>query len=252
MRLGVNYPPVPSDIGSLVATQVTGVRVVVWQPCVTLLRAALRHGIAPLIVLDATAIGTTSAEWQRTIPRLASRYNDPRIRWQIGNEPDQEGPSSWTMDPEDYQQLLHTAAWCLKGWTMVGAGMASGDSSYLDGLDLEMLSAVSVHPYGQRPDDWPDQTWGFGCTSDLVAAYQRFGLPVWASEFGGQSDLFASEHERAVYHSQQIATLDAAGAEEAHVFCYSDAMVPGFGLVDADGNPKETYAAFVDAAGSLR
>ena len=247
MRLGINYPPVPSDINSLLDTKAQSARIVVWQPCAKFVNACLRHNIEVLIVLDATAIGTTYNSWQRTIPALVKRYKDTRIVWQIGNEPDQEGPSSWTMDPSDYQQLLKTAAFYLRGWKMIGAGMASGDPSYLDGLDLSMLSAIGVHPYGQRPDGWPDQTWGFGNTRDLVTSYKRFKLPIIASEFGGEIGLFVDEHERAVYHSMQITTLNMCGVEEADIFCYSDSMVPGFGLVDEQGNPKETYAAFVDA-----
>lgn len=60
--------------------------------------------------------------------------------------------------------------------------------------------------------------------------------------------MFNNEHERAVYHSGMISSLSShALVGMASVFCYSDRMVDGFGIVDHDGNPKETYAAFHDA-----
>lgn len=168
--------------------------------------------------------------------------------WQIGNEPDQpDSPSSWYMTQVDYSLLLRAGVRALDDRQVIAAGLVSGNANWLDSVDLTGVSAIAVHPYGQMPDSWSN--WGFGYASQLISSYRRFGKPIWVTEFGGEEGLFISEHQRAEYHSEMIRTLDSARCVGSMQFCLTDRMVPGFGLLDVEGNPKESYAAFKDAVG---
>ena len=179
----------------------------------------------------------------------AARYGALVDAWQIGNEADARGPASWTMTPRQLNRLIGAFRAAMPSARLVAAGLVSGNPGYLDAVDIRPVEAIAVHPYGQRPNatfrfggGWE----GWGEVRVLLDAYRRFGKPIWVTEFGGEVGLFDNEHHRAVYHSQIIEALAQAGVPVACVFCWSDGMVPGFGLVDVNGSAKETYAAFYD------
>lgn len=166
--------------------------------------------------------------------------------WQIGNEPDQpNSSSSWFMSHTEYNDLLRSARRALHDRTVIAAGLVSGDADWLNGIDLTQCDAIAVHPYGQMPDSWSG--WGFGYARELINTYTRYSKPIWVTEFGGETDLFLDEHQRAEYHTEMIRTLANAGVVGAMQFCLTDRMVPGFGLLFSNGEPKESYAAFKDA-----
>jgi hypothetical protein len=81
-----------------------------------------------------------------------------------------------------------------------------------------------------------------------VQVYRRAGKPIWVSEFGGPDRDFADEAARAAYHGTMLLALRDADVGAAIQFCWADSMVPGFGLVDAQGVAKESYAAFYAGA----
>lgn len=174
--------------------------------------------------------------------------------WQVGNESDQKGSaSSWYLTPSSLSRLLSSARSAFGAdAVLVAAGMVSGQPEYLDRVDLSEADALAIHPYGQRGwDDFPRPGWGFGNVADLLDLYRRFNKPLWVTEFGGEAALFRDEHERAQYLSNMVIALNEAGVVEADYFCYSDLMVDSFGLLDQEGNPKESYAAFLGATGYL-
>lgn len=159
---------------------------------------------------------------------------------EVGNEPDLVSDSSWTMLPEEWEQLIHDVwdvTW-LEGPPLIGGGLAAGDPAYLVGLDLMPLSGIGFHPYGRLPNDlWAGPNWGIGSLKELVQMYAPFNLPLWATEYG------CNHHEtgkvwQGRYVYEMAGALKAAGVETAIQFCFSDAMVDGFGLYDAEGKPK--------------
>lgn len=195
-------------------------------------------GVECMAVLDKRAMAgrgqivTRMRRLRRMLPNL--------YYWQIGNEPDGTEESSWHMTKLRFSRHLQAAVKVFAGRHITAGGLISGDANWLQGVDLRLLDAIAVHPYTQTPDS----------VLPLLDSYSRYNKPIVISEFGGQDGLFNSAHERAVYHTEMMQSMGShALVGMASVFCYSDKMVPGFGLVDADGNPKESYAAFRDAIG---
>jgi hypothetical protein len=127
---------------------------------------------------------------------------------------------------------------------VVTGGLASGDPGYLararSAVGGLFADAVSVHPYGQRaPDDWPNAGWGFGNMSDLFDRYLAFGLPLWVTEIGTVDTSVQASYLANVY--ELVEDRYPGRVEHVFWFCWSDGMVPPFGLVRSDGSPKASY-----------
>jgi len=176
----------------------------------------------------------------------AARYGGWADAWQIGNESDHRSPSSWTLPVGRVGKLVDMFHTAMPNATLIGPGLVSGQPDYAQGLPANILVAIAIHPYGRGPS--AGEPYAFGPVEDLAGLYRRFDKPIWVTEWGGPIQDFASEHERAKYHSKMLLALRDAGVEAAFQFCWSDGIVPGFGLVDAQGNAKESYAAFYDGA----
>lgn len=241
MLLGLNVDPVHGfSVEEILDTKAQFVRFPFWWDTgfdyKGWTRALTEHGVECMAVLDKRAMaGTGSIErkMRRLLKMLPTLYY-----WQIGNEPDGRESSSWGMTKGRFSRYLQTAVKVFNGRYVIAGGLISGDSGWLTGVDTHLCDAIAVHPYTQTPDS----------VITLLDNYSRWSKPICITEFGGQDALFNNEHERAVYHSEMIQSLSShALVGMASVFCYSDAMVDGFGIVDADGNPKETFAAFHDA-----
>lgn len=246
MLVGTNYHPIHGISAREVAKSNTQiVRYPMWGVYKQWTDSALRRGIQPMFVLDSKALPGNPAVRVRL---LLEKHPDV-LYWQVGNESDQpNSDSSWYQEPEALNELLRGLCPILRahGKYILAPGMVSGNPSYLDAVDLELVDAIAVHPYGQAPNNW--NNWGFGHVGDLLAGYRRFGKPIHITEFGGQESLFSNEHERAVYHTDMIRSLANEGCESAIQFSFTDKMhAENFGLVDVHGNIKESYAAFKDA-----
>lgn len=168
----------------------------------------------------------------------------PVDAFQVGNEPDLDSPSSWRMPVGLYASFLRRCTEMLRDvrgeCTIVAAGLASGDMQYaweLAELTGDLGVAYAIHPYGRRPEpEWPRPDWGVGTLDDLLRAYQQV-LPgtLWVTEYGTEDGRVHGE-----YYGRMAEALNGR-VEAAFAFCWSDGMVPGFGLVDRDGKPKEAY-----------
>jgi hypothetical protein len=164
---------------------------------------------------------------------------------QPGNESDNAGPSSWTMTQAAYATLVTATRAAFPDTLLVGCGLASGHPEWwtpeLDGL----VDAVSCHPYGRSPvRDWPYQN--FGYVGDLLDGYRaRTAHPLWVTEFGAWDLSY-----QAAYVGGMAATLAArSDVDVALQFCFDDRfMVPTYGLIDGQGHPRDSYAAFKLAA----
>lgn len=241
MQLGLNVDPVHGfTVEEILDTRAQFVRFPFWWDTgfdyKTWTHALSNNGVECMAVLDKRAMtGRDSIERKmlRLRRRLPSLYY-----WQIGNEPDGTEESSWSMSKQRFSRYLQAAVRVFSGRYVIAGGLISGDANWLTEVNVSLVDAIAVHPYTQTPES----------ALTLLDNYSRWSKPIVISEFGGQTGLFNNEHERAVYHSEMIQALSThALVGMASVFCYSDAMVDGFGLVDHEGNPKETYAAFHDS-----
>jgi predicted chitinase len=195
-------------------------------------------GLQIMLVL-ARESGGDYAAYQR-------RYGSLIDCLQVGNEPDQDGESSWTMSPVELASLGRSARQVFgQDMPIVTAGMASGHPEWLAGMDLSWADAVAFHPYlkdGPNPndvEDLPDVT-------ELVTGYQALGKPLIISEWGWWSDDEARGAEEVRDMTRWAAKT--ADVEVYFHFCLDDGMVPPFGLYRADGSAKPAADYFMGAA----
>lgn len=238
-----------------------------YDPAIARLRAS---GIRVLLLLDYASVPGKPASdaddgawvgylasFVEGVRELGAHYGDAVDAWQLWNEPDLRDPGG-PYDPgvpeRHFGALLRDGAAALRASStrpVVTAGLASGDPGYLqraiDAVGELGVDAISVHPYGQRaPDGWPDPTWGFGEMSDLFDRYLAFGLPLWVSEIGTVDEANQADYLEHVY---ALAGGEYAGRVQVVLwFCWSDAMVPPFGLYAADGTAKDAYARYRSVA----
>lgn len=214
------------------------VRFPLWQdmpqePYLNSIVACHNIGIKVLAVCDGRTLGTPKGKSYRyKLERLKEMY--PTVDyWQIGNEPDLESGSSWTMTPRRFSTLLHVASEVFFDGYVIAGGLASGQPSWLDQVGRLPVDALAVHPYTKAPDNWQMQGWETGRVNDLLNMYMRFGLPVWVTEFGAEDGLF--DHitgqdgpgSREEYYKQMVFSMRN---RPCAAFCWDDAMVPGYGI----------------------
>lgn len=201
------------------------------------LRAA---GVKILLVL-ARESGGDYSRYQRLYGALADAV-------QVGNEPDLASPSSWTMTPAELVSLAREARKAFpRPMPLVCAGLASGQPSWLQGMDLSSFDALGVHAYlkdAPNPSDIEDLT----DVPELLDGYRAYGLPLLITEWGWWSD----DEPRASEEVRDMARWAAqtGDIEAFFYFCASDSMVPPFGLLNADGSEKPRARAFREAAGA--
>jgi len=211
------------------------------------------------------------------IDQMASTYaNDFEADcWQLGNEPDagwsptaspeaqsaavrqQFHGSSWCMDPPDFAALVETCASAIRNVrptaTIVTAGLTSGSAIYLLRAGSLPVDGVAVHPYGQHPDpfthgpdspEWAGLPGNFGFVGDLLGSYGAFGFPLWVTEVGVSTTQATSELQGRYCEVMMSLLRDRPDVVAAFWFCYSDGMVPEFGLLDGTGAPKPSFDRF--------
>jgi hypothetical protein len=142
---------------------------------------------------------------------LAARYATLVDAWQVGNEFEGEGPSSWKMNGREFVSLGRAVRAILpRPHAIVAGGLVSGQPSKLDGLDLSWADRIAVHPYGKSPSKtWPHPGWGTGYMGDLLDAYRPYALnqPLIVSEIGlGTHEV--SEEFQAEYLKRSLAFLN--------------------------------------------
>ena len=90
------------------------------------------------------------------------------------------------------------------------------------------LDGIDVHPYGKDPDE----------AGHLLGLYKQYGLPLYVLEWNRPAN------EIAAYAAMLVQEEVRAGC----FFCWSEGMVPGFGLLDLDGDPTEELTELAAAA----
>ena len=218
-----------------------------------------------MLALDGDALGMDPAGWAGHAAAWADVVSPDC--WQIGNEPDGTGPTSWRLDPPVYAQLLGA---CLPeirarqpSTTVITAGLCSGDPSYLDRFGwpefVSELDGVAVHPYGQQPGPppWPEPfpsiqaerpVWcPFGTVDNLLRSYAAHlgpGQRLWISEFGDRTAELPEEYHRRISRrpSSTGTTSRPRWSTPGPTRMNGDPS-GGFGLVDFDGNDKLYFRA---------
>jgi hypothetical protein len=188
-----------------------------------------------------------------TLRSVAPEYVDLVDAWQIGNEPDNVSPASWTLRATDWNQLARIFRQIHPAARMIGPGLVSGRLDYLDQMDLSLVEAIAVHPYGLAPGTVEGtESWCFNSVANTLGDYvaRARGLPIWVTEFG----INGIEHPDESYQADYLRRMFAAMATLPFVrrvihFCLSDAMVDGFGLLRVDGTPKPAWQVFLSAVG---
>lgn len=242
-----------------------------YDPIIADYRAA---GLKVLLIVDYTsptaskpASNAGDAAWNAyrpaynaTLTDLANHYRDGVDAWQIWNEQDLNAPGTG-YDPgvpaNQYGFMLRDAQPIIRTYSsrpIVTGGLASGNAGYLTTVRANAggvlpVDYVAVHPYGQRaPDNWPSSTWGFGNMSDLFGRYLAYGKPLWVSEIGDNTTdtAFQANYLQNVY---QLASSYGTSVPVVFWFCWSDAMVPSFGLLNSNGSAKASYTRYQSIAG---
>jgi hypothetical protein len=155
---------------------------------------------------------------------------------QIGNEPDLL--DTW-LDPAEYASLWDLYRGTYPQFVMFSAGLASGDPRYmaqvLDRITSDWPAAIAIHPYAKTAES----------AAHLFDAYWNLTslVPVVATEWWQPSG------EGLIWPFQDMLNnqLDGRSTIWSSWFCYTDAMVPGFGLRDHNGVPTDTYYELVTA-----
>lgn len=164
-------------------------------------------------------------------------WNEPSI-WQGGN-----------LDATEYASLLSQVSAAIKQATngeavVVSGGLVGGDSTapYLAavrramGSSWSLIDGVGIHPYGYVPPSLGEDT----LTPYIESVYEVAGKPLWMTEIGypGEPAEQAQYLRAFIDHARRDRRIQAVVW-----FCWSDAMVPEYGLVDDDNHPKAAYWA---------
>lgn len=145
----------------------------------------------------------------------------------IGNEPDNVGPSSWTMTPEEYLELWNSTAKVVKARDsqilLCAAGML-GDASYLGGIwnRLNPLPDIVNKHY---PWDKGD-----------IQQFRMFNRPIIVGEWCYKT---ATQDEM----TDWVGMLNEETSDHCW-FCWSNGMVDGMGLVGKTGKPTVAYKRY--------
>ncbi len=174
---------------------------------------------------------------------IAQGLGSNGIVYQIWNEPDiwQGG----NLSPQEYSTLLNNAATQIKansGAQVITAGFASGQASYLNGVDLSNVDAIAFHPYGKVPNGS-----SIGNTGPLGASIDEYhsaggGKSIWITEIGLNStdQAIQAQYLREFYNHVN------GDSRIAHTlwFAWSDGMVTPFGIVTSGNIKKQSHSAF--------
>jgi N-acetyl-anhydromuramyl-L-alanine amidase AmpD len=196
------------------------------------------------------------AEFAARCAQIAQHYDSQVQAYEIWNEPDSLAPPLPDYDPwlrpKVLGRLLRAAFMGIKevaSATVVMGGLASGQPSYLEQVRASTggelyVDAVGIHPYGRRPtEDWPHPDWGFGVLGDLIQDYYAVARkPIWLTEVGTDDTSVQGQFPWRAFEAvnEDLAEI----APYVFWFCWSDGMVPPFGLVDEDGRRKASYTSF--------
>lgn len=148
----------------------------------------------------------------------------------IGNEPDFQSPSSWTMTPQEYISLYNDTAPLFPDSALSVAGMFNKDASYL----------AQVLPHLK-----PSPTYVNVHYPDAVRDLQRF--MYYRSVIVGEWCYYTGTTPQIVDWNKTLVQY----ARHSFWFCWSNAQVINMGLTDVDGKLLPTYYGYKEALNKL-
>lgn len=204
------------------------------------LRACQQEALRVLLVLANESFDGVEDAWGRW-----RKYAPLISALQIGNEPDLDSPSSWTMEPGVFENYGWVARSNFPQVPIVAGGLASGQPDWLDGVNLGWADAIAVHPYLKDAPNERDLE-DLEDVPVLLDRYRQYGKPILVTEWGWWGD----DEQRG---AEEIGDMVRWAAhtpiiEGFFYFCWSDAMVPPFGLFGSRGRRKPAADAFEQAA----
>lgn len=180
--------------------------------------------------------------WRKAITAFARRFEGRVSAVECGNELD-----LWGLPPEKGAHLVREAFLPLSNCgmlTIMGGVAGENWQSWLDrACDLSQgwYSAVSLHPYGQRPRGFREgSAWGFGNLDDAIyMANSISGTPVYLTEWGVKVGDAGGVEGQADYLRLGAQTIAAVGASVVPFAAY-------FAWADKIGteHERDTYNAF--------
>jgi hypothetical protein len=229
-----------------------------WERLVTALEP---HGIRTLLILDygnalhEGGFPPRSEAGRRAFAAFAgaaARHFRGRAAWEIWNEPNV--PRYWAGAPDAgaYVALARSTAAAIRredpGAWILGPGLGGGrfDLAYLEstfGLGLlEVVDAVSVHPYGAAS---PEAALPFYAdVRRLMTRHLGRELPIVVSEWGYRAEDLGPEGQARTL-LRALSVNQDAGIRLTVWYNWQDPIVPwdSFGLLDAAGRSKPAYEA---------
>lgn len=151
--------------------------------------------------------------------------------WQLGNEPDGAGESSWSATPTEYRRWHNLAAQQARQETrvpIVAAGLCSGQPNWLTAAWPLDCDAIAIHPYGKDADT----------AATLLDQYRQVApdKPLWVTEWNRPAEQISA-----------FLTMLRGRVAVACWFTWSDGQVEPFGLVDTQRRAKSEFYAMRDA-----
>lgn len=230
-------------------------------------------GIKILLIIDYTSLPgspkliASDSLWERyiedftlTAEMIAHKLNSYVDAWQIWNEPDINAPPHYEpgMRPKIFGQMLIKTSRAIRQYSnkpIMTAGLASGDVSWFKKvLDLNGgyaafsdIDMIAIHPYTANPNPKtiPDLSYNM---PGVIEAYERqfpktAGKKIIISEVGTGFIFRNSAELRAKYLEETYRLTFQFGDRlpTTFWFCWHDAMVKPFGLIDIYEKKTEEY-----------
>ncbi|OGE16674.1 hypothetical protein A2858_02445 [Candidatus Daviesbacteria bacterium RIFCSPHIGHO2_01_FULL_36_37] len=193
----------------------------------------------------------SSNQFKLSAEYYAEKYSGYRFALQIGNEPDNiptedrvESEASWWLYQEVFNNLLESYREVFTDRFLIAGGVCTGDSYYLDRVNLSHVNAFAVQLYGV---DTPEVSSNEGFT-DAASALGRYkiNLPVFITETG-VNHLNYTDDEAVKYSFALLNYYIKRGIPIAY-YCLSDLMHDDHGIFDKNGNPKPILKSFLKVA----
>jgi hypothetical protein len=222
-------------------------------------------GIDIIFVLDSDSLTTLGFDsWAGSLEWIANTLAHYAAAIQVGNEPDHVSPSSWWLSKREFNFLLNRARHYFGPEKyLIAGGLVSGNVDWLNGIELDWVNAIAVHPYGRAPDQLMYPHWYFGYASDLIRAYRkkltslgRTDKMIEITEFGAHwndfnaycypEDTVCREYLKGLYIQMMVETFQAMGDEVG--YCLLFGPIPDFGIYDAYGDRQRSYGMLKEVA----
>jgi hypothetical protein len=230
--------------------------------------------------LGKPAYNAPTSVWAQYISEFAARlgviaqhYKNKIHAYEIWNEEDfPPGNPSYdpSIPPQIYSRLLKASYKAIKKEDtkvpVVVGGLESGSLAYAQTIitsaaGVLWADGVAVHPYGRRPfQDWPNSQWGFGPLNPFMASletamqsvltHKNRSVPLYITEYGVDE---SNPEPQFPFRFYSAVNESNSGLDPSHNnypcpvafwFCWSDSMVPPFGLVQSNGTPKPIYYSY--------